>query len=120
MLVVLATQGRGVQEESCGEDRGAADEAGGTGHRSGGEQADRPGYLQAQLPGPTYLSSLVRRRFHMLCSKMPLVCFGILFLFILSSSRCKKFGILIEKIYNKTQREKFAWAIDMAEKDFEF
>lgn len=26
----------------------------------------------------------------------------------------------IEKIYNKTQREKFAWAIDMTEDDFEF
>lgn len=34
--------------------------------------------------------------------------------------RCKKWGIPIEKIYNKTQREKFAWAIDMAEKDYEF
>ncbi|XP_041892297.1 DNA topoisomerase I, mitochondrial isoform X3 [Corvus kubaryi] len=34
--------------------------------------------------------------------------------------RCKKFGIPIEKIYNKTQREKFAWAIDMAGEDFEF
>jgi len=40
--------------------------------------------------------------------------------FILFPSRCKKFDIPIEKIYNKTQREKFAWAIDMAEKDFEF
>lgn len=34
--------------------------------------------------------------------------------------RCKKWAVPIEKIYNKTQREKFAWAIDMAEKDFEF
>lgn len=34
--------------------------------------------------------------------------------------RCKKFGVPIEKIYNKTQREKFAWAIDMADEDFEF
>ncbi|XP_010290914.1 PREDICTED: DNA topoisomerase I, mitochondrial isoform X1 [Phaethon lepturus] len=33
---------------------------------------------------------------------------------------CKKFGVPIEKIYNKTQREKFAWAIDMADEDFEF
>ncbi|PWA31818.1 hypothetical protein CCH79_00006732, partial [Gambusia affinis] len=33
---------------------------------------------------------------------------------------CKKWSIPIEKIYNKTQREKFAWAIDMAEKDYEF
>ncbi|XP_062913773.1 DNA topoisomerase 1-like isoform X1 [Mobula hypostoma] len=33
---------------------------------------------------------------------------------------CKKWNIPIEKIYNKTQREKFAWAIDMTEEDFEF
>jgi len=26
----------------------------------------------------------------------------------------------IEKIFNKTQREKFAWAIDMTDEDFEF
>lgn len=36
------------------------------------------------------------------------------------SPRCKKWGIPIEKIYNKTQREKFAWAIDMADEDYEF
>lgn len=36
------------------------------------------------------------------------------------SPRCKKWGIPVEKIYNKTQREKFAWAIDMAEDDYEF
>lgn len=34
--------------------------------------------------------------------------------------RCKKFGVPIEKIYNKTQREKFAWAIDTTDEDFEF
>ncbi|NXB69944.1 TOP1M topoisomerase, partial [Donacobius atricapilla] len=38
----------------------------------------------------------------------------------ISVAWCKKFGIPIEKIYNKTQREKFAWAIDMAGEDFEF
>uniref|UniRef100_A0A3Q1IVH2 DNA topoisomerase I n=1 Tax=Anabas testudineus TaxID=64144 RepID=A0A3Q1IVH2_ANATE len=38
----------------------------------------------------------------------------------ISVAWCKKFGIPIEKIYNKTQREKFAWAIDMADEDFEF
>uniref|UniRef100_A0A8B9G1H9 DNA topoisomerase I n=1 Tax=Amazona collaria TaxID=241587 RepID=A0A8B9G1H9_9PSIT len=38
----------------------------------------------------------------------------------ISVAWCKKWGIPIEKIYNKTQREKFAWAIDMAEEDFEF
>ncbi|XP_029468354.1 DNA topoisomerase 1 [Rhinatrema bivittatum] len=38
----------------------------------------------------------------------------------ISVAWCKKFGVPIEKIYNKTQREKFAWAIDMADKDYEF
>ncbi|XP_030588490.1 DNA topoisomerase 1 [Archocentrus centrarchus] len=38
----------------------------------------------------------------------------------ISVAWCKKWGIPIEKIYNKTQREKFAWAIDMADKDYEF
>ncbi|XP_061677493.1 DNA topoisomerase I, mitochondrial isoform X2 [Syngnathoides biaculeatus] len=33
---------------------------------------------------------------------------------------CKKMEVPIEKIYNKTQRDKFAWAIDMTEMDFEF
>ncbi|KAJ8257854.1 hypothetical protein GJAV_G00190450 [Gymnothorax javanicus] len=38
----------------------------------------------------------------------------------ISVAWCKKWGVSIEKIYNKTQREKFAWAIDMADEDFEF
>jgi len=38
----------------------------------------------------------------------------------ISVAWCKKWEIPIEKIYNKTQREKFAWAIDMAEDDYEF
>ncbi|XP_078092930.1 DNA topoisomerase I, mitochondrial [Mustelus asterias] len=38
----------------------------------------------------------------------------------ISIAWCKKWGIPTEKIYNKTQREKFAWAIDMADKDYEF
>ncbi|XP_069477851.1 DNA topoisomerase I, mitochondrial isoform X2 [Ambystoma mexicanum] len=33
---------------------------------------------------------------------------------------CKKYGVPIEKIYNKTQRDKFAWAIDMTDENFEF
>ncbi|CAH8603952.1 unnamed protein product [Dicrocoelium dendriticum] len=33
---------------------------------------------------------------------------------------CKRFGIPIEKTYNRTQREKFQWAIDMATADFKF
>ncbi|XP_043927955.1 DNA topoisomerase 1-like [Protopterus annectens] len=38
----------------------------------------------------------------------------------ISVAWCKKWGVPIEKIYNKTQRDKFAWAIDMAEIDYEF
>ncbi|XP_053105103.1 DNA topoisomerase I, mitochondrial isoform X3 [Hemicordylus capensis] len=38
----------------------------------------------------------------------------------ISVAWCKKFGVPIEKIYNKTQRDKFAWAIAMADEDFEF
>ncbi|KAK7128397.1 hypothetical protein R3I94_016844 [Phoxinus phoxinus] len=38
----------------------------------------------------------------------------------ISVAWCKKWTVSIEKIYNKTQREKFAWAIDMADEDFEF
>ncbi|KAJ0029629.1 hypothetical protein NQD34_004626 [Periophthalmus magnuspinnatus] len=38
----------------------------------------------------------------------------------ISVAWCKKFGVPLEKIYNKSQRDKFAWAIDMTEEDFEF
>ncbi|XP_061891586.1 DNA topoisomerase I, mitochondrial isoform X3 [Entelurus aequoreus] len=38
----------------------------------------------------------------------------------ISVAWCKKMGIPIEKIYNKSQRDKFAWAIEMTEEDFEF
>lgn len=36
------------------------------------------------------------------------------------TSRCKRFGVPVEKIYNKTQRERFAWAFNQAGEDFEF
>ncbi|XP_074602289.1 DNA topoisomerase 1 [Brevipalpus obovatus] len=38
----------------------------------------------------------------------------------ISVAWCKKFNIPIEKIYNKTQREKFRWAIEMTDADFEW
>ncbi|XP_018123800.1 DNA topoisomerase I, mitochondrial isoform X3 [Xenopus laevis] len=38
----------------------------------------------------------------------------------ISVAWCKKYGVPIEKIYNKTQRDKFAWAIDMTSEEFEF
>ncbi|KAI8501893.1 DNA topoisomerase 1, partial [Branchiostoma belcheri] len=38
----------------------------------------------------------------------------------ISVAWCKKWEVPVEKIYNKTQREKFAWAIDMADETFEF
>ena len=31
----------------------------------------------------------------------------------ISVAWCKKYEVPIEKVYNKTQREKFRWAIDM-------
>ncbi|XP_017775446.1 PREDICTED: DNA topoisomerase I, mitochondrial isoform X2 [Nicrophorus vespilloides] len=38
----------------------------------------------------------------------------------ISVAWCKKFNVAIEKIYNKTQRDKFRWAIDMAGPEFVF
>uniref|UniRef100_A0A8C6TF01 DNA topoisomerase I n=1 Tax=Neogobius melanostomus TaxID=47308 RepID=A0A8C6TF01_9GOBI len=38
----------------------------------------------------------------------------------ISVAWCKKFGVPLEKIYNKSQRDKFAWAIDMTDEEFEF
>ncbi|KAG7229838.1 hypothetical protein INR49_012487 [Caranx melampygus] len=38
----------------------------------------------------------------------------------ISVAWCKNHEVPVEKIYNKTQRDKFAWAIDMTEEDFEF
>ncbi|XP_052230549.1 DNA topoisomerase I, mitochondrial-like isoform X7 [Dreissena polymorpha] len=38
----------------------------------------------------------------------------------ISVAWCKKWEVPIEKVYNKTQREKFRWAIDMATADFRF
>ncbi|XP_028639282.1 DNA topoisomerase I, mitochondrial isoform X1 [Grammomys surdaster] len=38
----------------------------------------------------------------------------------ISIAWCKRFGVPVEKIYNKTQRERFAWAFDQADEDFEF
>uniref|UniRef100_A0A3P8X5Z6 DNA topoisomerase I n=1 Tax=Cynoglossus semilaevis TaxID=244447 RepID=A0A3P8X5Z6_CYNSE len=38
----------------------------------------------------------------------------------ISVAWCKNMGVPIEKIYNKTHRDKFAWAIHMTEEDFVF
>ncbi|CAG0899093.1 unnamed protein product [Darwinula stevensoni] len=38
----------------------------------------------------------------------------------ISVAWCKKHNVPIEKVYNKTQRQKFRWAIDMAGPDFHF
>ncbi|XP_042352155.1 DNA topoisomerase I, mitochondrial [Plectropomus leopardus] len=38
----------------------------------------------------------------------------------ISVAWCKNMEVPVEKIYNKSQRDKFAWAIDMTEADFEF
>jgi hypothetical protein len=34
--------------------------------------------------------------------------------------RCLKHDVQLERIYSKTQREKFQWAIDMTEEDYDF
>lgn len=38
----------------------------------------------------------------------------------ISIAWCKKHDVPIDKVYNKTQRQKFQWAIDMTEADFRF
>ncbi|KAK9510729.1 hypothetical protein O3M35_005458 [Rhynocoris fuscipes] len=38
----------------------------------------------------------------------------------ISVAWCKKYNVPIDKIYNKTQRDKFRWAIDMAGPDYVF
>ncbi|KAM3870097.1 DNA topoisomerase I, mitochondrial [Diretmus argenteus] len=38
----------------------------------------------------------------------------------ISVAWCKNTEVPLDKIYNKSQRDKFAWAIDMTEADFEF
>uniref|UniRef100_A0A8D0AV34 DNA topoisomerase I n=1 Tax=Sander lucioperca TaxID=283035 RepID=A0A8D0AV34_SANLU len=38
----------------------------------------------------------------------------------ISVAWCKNMEVPVDKIYNKSQRDKFAWAIDMTEEDFEF
>jgi len=38
----------------------------------------------------------------------------------ISVAWCKKYDVPIDKIYNKTQRDKFRWAIDMADEDYIF
>jgi DNA topoisomerase-1 len=38
----------------------------------------------------------------------------------ISVAWCKKYDVPLEKVYNKTQREKFRWAIEMTDEDYEF
>ncbi|XP_033058049.1 DNA topoisomerase I, mitochondrial isoform X3 [Trachypithecus francoisi] len=38
----------------------------------------------------------------------------------ISIAWCKRFRVPVERIYSKTQRERFAWALAMAGEDFEF
>uniref|UniRef100_A0A914IB77 DNA topoisomerase I n=1 Tax=Globodera rostochiensis TaxID=31243 RepID=A0A914IB77_GLORO len=38
----------------------------------------------------------------------------------ISVAWCKKYDVAIEKIFSKTQRDKFRWAIDMAKEDYVF
>ncbi len=38
----------------------------------------------------------------------------------ISVAWCKKWSVPVEKIYSKTQRDKFRWAIDMATPEYHF
>jgi DNA topoisomerase-1 len=38
----------------------------------------------------------------------------------ISVAWCKKYDVPIEKVYNKTQKDKFRWAIEMTEDDYQF
>ena len=38
----------------------------------------------------------------------------------ISVAWCKKYEVPIEKVYNKTQKDKFRWAIEMTEEDYQF
>ena len=38
----------------------------------------------------------------------------------ISVAWCLKYEVPLEKVYNKTQREKFRWAIEMTDADYEF
>jgi DNA topoisomerase-1 len=38
----------------------------------------------------------------------------------ISVAWCKKYDVPLEKVYNKTQREKFRWAIEMTDEDYIF
>ncbi|XP_010764239.1 DNA topoisomerase 1-like, partial [Notothenia coriiceps] len=38
----------------------------------------------------------------------------------ISVAWCRNMVVPVDKIYNKSQRDKFAWALDMTEADFEF
>lgn len=59
LSVLYLCQGGGGEAQSRPKDRGAADETAGSGHRQRGKQADRLGYLKAQLPGPSNLRCMV-------------------------------------------------------------
>ncbi len=38
----------------------------------------------------------------------------------ISVAWCKKYDVPIEKVYNKTQKDKFRWAIEMTDENYEF
>ena len=80
-------------------------------HSVGREQDHCTRHFQAQLPGPSNISGMV---------SMGVDCVFDVSTECLVAFRCKKHGVTIEKVYNKTQRDKFNWAIDMADETFVF
>lgn len=62
-------------------------------------------------------NGILAKSYLYLVSSCPVLVTIVFFLFFY---RCKKYKVPIEKIYNKTQRDKFRWAIDMAGPDYIF
>lgn len=67
-----------------------------------------------------YLDPRISVAWYVIRIKFRLFNFVTVFFFFFVFPRCKKHDVPIDKIYNKTQRDKFRWAIDMATEDYVF
>jgi hypothetical protein len=114
------SQGRhrqGEEEEAAGALEGAAEQARDPRDRQGRKQNDRARNIEAQLLGPAYLRGMVS---HSTFNPSLSLSQPSISLSLSPTNRCKKHEVPIEKIFNKTQRDKFRWAIEMADEDYEF
>lgn len=126
------------EEEAAGAVEGAAQQAGDPRDRQGREQNHRARNIEAQLLGSANFCGMVsevhwnsidlHQQFCCCClisafffSSSVATCLKLVNIFFASFNfRCKKHGVPIEKIFNKTQRDKFRWAIEMVDEDYVF